>query len=71
MANYYNDAYDPFIHVFNRTRTWTDFECKIIGFLSKSYGKWGEDQASKQVVMEFSQMFPFMSDYLNTRVRQS
>ena len=41
-----------------------NFDCKVKGFLDASYGKYGTNGAVEQVLMEYGQMFPYLSDYL-------
>ena len=65
LASYYNQVYEPFLPIkapgiFHHTK----FNCTIKGFISQSYGKYGDDDVDTQVIMEYNQMFPFMTPYL-------
>ena len=47
------------------------FDCKVVGLLSDSYGKFGQDQVSNQIIMEYNEMFPFLSSYLPKNLTES
>lgn len=32
--------------------------------MDQSYGKFGKDQLTKQIIMEYNEMFPFLTNYL-------
>ena len=40
------------------------FECEVKGFLDEAYGKFGTSNLNSQIIMEYNEMFPFLTNYL-------
>lgn len=70
MAAIYNEEYDPKIKAKSvASSTKVTFDCTIKNFITKSYGKYGEKEVTEQLIMEFDQMFPFLTPYLPETLR--
>ena len=45
--------------------------CKIVGVMSQSYGKFGRYAFRNEIVMEYNEFFPYILDYFPEEVQDN
>ena len=53
-----------------KTSTKITFPCTVKGFMSSSYDMYGTSTVEKQVIMDYNQMFPYITPHLPSDQRK-